>query len=147
MQPPSLIFDMKTPSSDGSCGFPGCPCNPPLITMPNFLSGSLLIWTSWKIVRLYQIYRSVINHPSFGLKGCLFQNICICYLTLNPEGRGSCCTFIFMLSFFESKARTASWWEAPRISTPFTNNIRSPMRSFLVLAAAPPGIIWNNLYV
>ena len=47
IHPPSLILDMNTPSSEGSSGFPGCPCKPPLITIPSFWPAGLWITNSY----------------------------------------------------------------------------------------------------
>lgn len=57
--PPELIFDMKTPSSVLSNGFPRCPRRPPLICIPSFSLASRTIVSSYSLI--IHLFNSVFN--------------------------------------------------------------------------------------
>ena len=89
---------------------------------------------------------------SWGLPGCpLRPPLTIipsfspsCFLTvisMKPAGRGSCWTVSLMISHCCRRDMTASWWLTLLMLVSFTAKILSPIRSFPVAAAEPPGII------
>ena len=79
--------------------------------------------------------------PPFTIIPSFSPSVLFRVISMKPGGRGSCWTVSLMTSQGWRRLITASWWLTFLMSVVLTARILSPILSFPVAAAEPPGMI------